>query len=359
MHQHTVPRRLVLVAALSVCALLFAQLRSTTAPARAQAPATLVVAGYTGSFEKGLESSVIPAFEKKYDCHITYVPGASTDTNAKLQAERAHPQIDVAIVDEGPQAQAASLGLFAPLDPSIVTNLASVYPVAKLPGNVGVAIGLVAIGLAYDTKVFAENHWPPLRSWRDLERPELKGKEVLPSITQTYGIMLLVMEAKLHGGSESDIDPGFAAMKKLAPYAVNFDKTADVSPYFLQGQAIVSVWGNSRTNTLRASGFPIEFVYPTEGAGALLATANLVKGAPHPKLAQEFINFLLEPQTQVTDAETVFFGPTNSRTKLPEKLATVVTTQAEVKKLIHPDWAIINRHRAEWTDRWTKEIETR
>lgn len=350
MHQHTVARGLVLVAALSVLAI---------APVRAQAPATVVVAGYTGSFEKGLESSVIPAFERTCNCHVTYVPGASTDTNAKLQAERAHPQIDVAIVDEGPQAQAAGLGLFAPLDPKVVTNLKDVYPVAKLPNNVGVAIGLVAIGLAYNTKVFQDNHWAPMRSWHDLERPELKGKLVLPSITQTYGIMLLIMEAKLNGGSESNIDPGFAAMKKLAPYTVNFDKTADVSPYFLQNQAVASVWGNSRTNTLRAGGFPIEFVYPKEGAGALLATANLVKGAPNPTLAQQFINFLLEPQTQVTNAQTVFFGPTNSRTKLPANLASIVTTSADVKSLIDPNWAIINAHRAEWTDRWTKEIETR
>ena len=287
------------------------------------------------------------------------MPGASTDTNAKLQAQRAHPQIDVAIVDEGPQAQAAALGLFAPLDPKAVTNLRDVYPVAKLPNNVGVAIGLIAIGLAYDTKVFAQNHWAPLRSWHDLERPELKGKLVLPSITQTYGLMLLIMEAKLNGGSETNIDPGFAAMQKLAPYAVNFDKTADVSNYFLQGQAVATVWGNSRTNTLRASGFPIQFVYPKEGAGALLATANLVKGGPNPSLAQQFINFLLEPQTQVTDAQTVFFGPTNSRTKLPENLAQIVTTQADVKALIDPNWAVINEHRADWTDRWSKEIETR
>lgn len=350
MHHHTVGRWVVLVAFLSVFAI---------NPARAQAPATLVVAGYTGSFEKGLESSVIPAFERTCNCHVTYIPGASTDTNAKLQAQRAHPQIDVAIVDEGPQAQAAGLGLLAPLDPKIVTNLKDVYPVAKLPDNVGVAIGLVAIGLAYNTKVFADNHWAPLRSWRDLERPELKGKLVLPSITQTYGIMLLIMEAKINGGTETNIEPGFTAMKKLAPYAVNFDKTADVSPYFLQNQAVGTVWGNSRTNTLRATGFPIEFVYPKEGAGALLATANLVKGAPNPTLAQQFINFLLEPQTQITDAQTVFFGPTNSRTKLPANIASIVTTSKDVKNLIDPNWSAINAHRAEWTDRWTKEIETR
>jgi putative spermidine/putrescine transport system substrate-binding protein len=325
-------------------------------PVRAQS-STLVVAGYTGSFQKGLEQSVIPEFEKKYNCHITYIPGASTDTNAKLQAQKARPQIDVAIVDAGPQAQAASLGLLAPLDEKTVTNLREVYPVAKLPGNVGVAIGLVAIGLAYNTKVFADNHWAPMTSWHDLERPELKGKLVLPSITQTYGLMLLIMEAKLNGGSESNIEPGFTAMKKLAPYAVNFDKTADVSNYFLQNQAIATVWGNSRTNTLRATGFPIEFVYPKEGAGALLATANLVKGAPNPTLAQQFINFLLEPQVQLATAKAVFFGPTNSRTKLPADISKIVTTSADVKSLIGPNWAVVNDHRAEWTDRWSKEIE--
>jgi putative spermidine/putrescine transport system substrate-binding protein len=63
---------------------------------------TLYVAGYGGSFEKTIRDEVIPAFEKANGIKVEYVAGNSTDTLAKLQAQKGNQQIDVAIVDDGP-----------------------------------------------------------------------------------------------------------------------------------------------------------------------------------------------------------------------------------------------------------------
>ena len=64
---------------------------------------TLYVAGYGGSFEKTIRDEVIPAFEKANGgVKVEYVAGNSTDTLAKLQAQKGNQQIDVAIVDDGP-----------------------------------------------------------------------------------------------------------------------------------------------------------------------------------------------------------------------------------------------------------------
>lgn len=319
----------------------------------------LVVAGYGGSFQDGLAKSVIPDFEQKFHCKVTYIAGASTATLAKLQAQKAHPEIDVALLDDGPQEQADELGLLAPLDPSVVTNLADVYDIAREPDDVGVGIGITATGIAYNTKVFEENHWPAPTSWKDLADPKFKGKLVLPSIVTTYGVHMLVMEARVNGGSESNIDPGFNAMKTIAPNAVTFDTTADVSNYFLQGTAVASVWGQGRVNTLRAQGFPISFVFPKEGAVALLATANVVKNAPHSTLAQEFVNFLLDPKNQAVIAQSVYMGPTNKKTQLTGDLAhMVIYGSSEIDQLVKMDWKTINANRSAWTDRWNKEVDT-
>lgn len=67
---------------------------------------TLYVAGYGGSFEKTIRDEVIPAFEKENGVKVEYVAGNSTDTLAKLQAQKGNQQIDVAIVDDGPMYQA-------------------------------------------------------------------------------------------------------------------------------------------------------------------------------------------------------------------------------------------------------------
>jgi putative spermidine/putrescine transport system substrate-binding protein len=70
--------------------------------ASAEAQQTFYVAGYGGSFEQTMRKEIIPAFEKKHGVNVEYVAGNSTDTLAKLQAQKSNQQIDIAIVDDGP-----------------------------------------------------------------------------------------------------------------------------------------------------------------------------------------------------------------------------------------------------------------
>jgi putative spermidine/putrescine transport system substrate-binding protein len=321
-------------------------------------PKTLVVACYGGSFEKGMKENIIPQFEKKFNAKVTYITGSSTDTLAKLQAQKDKPQIDVAFIDDGPQAQAKAFGLLAPFDKAKLTNLANVYDLAKDPDNIGVGVGVNGTGLCYNEKTFTEKSWAAPTSWNDLAKPEFKGKLVLPSFANTYGVHMLVMLAKANGGSETNIEPGFAKLKDVAKNAVTFDKTADVSNYFMQGETVASAWGLSRVNTLKDKNFPIGFVYPKEGTVALLPIVSLVKNAPNPDLAQEFVNFVLAEDAQKTLAKDVFMGPVNKNVKLDQDVAAkVIYGETNINKLLKVDWKTINEKRAEWTERINKEIE--
>jgi putative spermidine/putrescine transport system substrate-binding protein len=333
-------------------------LTSCGAPTPSAAPNALVIAGYGGSYEEAFKQSVIPGFEKTCSCKVSYIAGSSTDTVAKLKAQQGAPQIDVALIDDGVQNQAVQAGLLAKLDPKTVTNLANVIDIARLPDDIGVGFSLNATGIAYNTDYYAKNGLPAPKKLADLEDAKLKGKLVMPSITQTYGLGALLIAAKVGGGSESAIDPGFAGIKKVAANAVTFDTTADVSNYFLQGQAVATVWGNSRVQMLAKKGFPIEFVYPEEGALPLIATVNVVNKAPHADLAQKFVNTLLEPAAQRAMAESNYNGPTVKGVTLDPALAERVVGQDRAAELRKLDWALINKNRSAWTDRWNKEIET-
>ena len=105
---------------------------------------TLYVAGYGGSFEQVMRKDVFPAFEKANGVKIEYVAGNSTDTLAKLQAQRGNQQIDVIIVDDGPAYQAVSLGFCAELASADIYK--DVAPVMRFKSNKGVGIGLVGTG---------------------------------------------------------------------------------------------------------------------------------------------------------------------------------------------------------------------
>src|SRR3954452_13772310 len=111
---------------------------------------TVYVAAYGGSFEQTMRKDVIPPFEKKYAVKIEYVAGNSTDTLAKLQAQKGNQQIDVAIVDDGPMYQAVQLGFCGKLE----GLPADLYDTARFKDDRAVAIGIVATGLMYNTKVF-------------------------------------------------------------------------------------------------------------------------------------------------------------------------------------------------------------
>ncbi|WP_223596556.1 ABC transporter substrate-binding protein [Neobacillus bataviensis] len=331
---------------------------STSKETAGKGDKTLVLAAYGGSYEKKMKETVIPKFEKEFGVKVQYITGSSVDTVSKLQAQKAKPQIDVAFIDDGPQAQAKSFGLLAPLDEKIVTNLANVYDIAKDKDNVGVGFGIITTGLAYNKKLFEDNKWDPVTSWNDLADPKYKGKLVLPSISNTYGVHMLLMAAKANGGDEKNIEPGFDKLKEIAKNAVTFDKTADVSNYFLQGQTVASAWGSSRVFTLKQSGFPIEFVIPKEGAPALMSTVSVVKNAPHQELAQKFVNYVLSEEVQTDFANSLFDGPVNKNVKLSgDILDKIIYGQDEISKLVKVDWEYVNQKRSEWTERANKEIE--
>ena len=110
----------------------------------AQAETTLYVANVGGSNEQLYRQKVIPAFEKAHDVKIVYVAGNSSDTLAKLQAQKGHQQINVAVMDDGPMYQAMQMNLCSKLDDAPVMKDA--YPLAKLGPTaigVGIAFGVV------------------------------------------------------------------------------------------------------------------------------------------------------------------------------------------------------------------------
>src|SRR5437899_12193612 len=117
---------------------------------------TLYVAGYGGSFEKTIRDEVIPAFEQANSVKVEYVAGNSTDTLAKLQAQKGNQQIDVAIVDDGPMYQAIQLGFCGSLEKAPIYD--SLYDVMKFSSNKAVGSGMGGTGIMLSKMQFDDIH---------------------------------------------------------------------------------------------------------------------------------------------------------------------------------------------------------
>ncbi len=319
---------------------------------------TLYLGAYGGSTEKLMMEVILPAWQKANNAKVVYVPGNSTKTLAKLQAQRAKQELDVVFLDDGPMYQAISLGLCAPIKDAAIFK--DIYDIAKMNTDKAVGVGFVATGLAYNKEAFKKKGWAAPTSWTDLADPKYKGKLVVPPVTNTYGLHALVMTARLNGGNEKNIDPGFSAfVEKVGPNVLTFEPSSGkMSELFQNGEALLSVWGSGRLKSLADTGFPGGFVYPKEGGVALMVATCPVVDSDVADLAQSLIQYLLTPEVQKHIATTKGWGPTNMKTKLAKELGDSLPYGPEkINALNAVDWDVINPARAAWTKRWTREVE--
>lgn len=323
----------------------------------AHAETTLYVAGVGGSTEQMYKTRVIPAFEKAHGVKVVYVSGNSTETLAKLQAQKGRQQINVAMMDDGPMYQALQLGFCEKLTDAPVYQ--DLYPLARLSPE-ATAVGMVATGIGYNEEAFKKRGWAAPTSWTDLEDPKYRQLLGMPPITNTYGLHSLIEMARLNGGGEKDIDPGFAVFeKKIAPNVLAWvSAPGEMDGMMQNGDVVMAVYGSGRAVALQNTGFPLKFIYPKEGAVALQVAACSVTPNAQSELSQQFIQYVLSPEIQKIQSESNGFAPVNRTVKLPPELAARMPYgQEKVDSLLKVDWDTINQKRSEWTTRWNRTIE--
>lgn len=237
--------------------------------------------------------------------------------------------------------------------------LDDVYDIARFANDNAVGVGVVASGFAYNAEMFERNGWEPPSSWRDLADKKFQGKIVVPSVSNTYGLHALVMAARLNGGGEDDIDPGFEYIQdSVVPNILSFETSAGgMSQLFQNEEIALSVWGSGRVQALADTGFPVKFAYPEEGAVALMVAGCIVDGSGEDELSRAFMAHLLSPEIQAILADTQGWGPANRYTELDDELAASLPYGDRIDQLTSVDWDTINPQRMEWTNRWNRRVE--
>lgn len=316
----------------------------------------LVFATFTGSWEEAHRAVLVPAFKKSTNnADIILDPMLSVDQIAKVNAAKNNPPIDVMLHDPGPALTAIGQGL--------VDN----YPVAQSKNykdliveaqeETGPAIFFQVVGLTYNPEKIKK----PPTSWKDLWSPEYKGRAGITNLNSTLGTGFLVEVAKMFGGSESNIDPGFKALNDLKPnLAAVAANPGALATLFQQGQVDISPGNFNAIQILKARGVPVEFVVPKEGAIAFKTTIHIVKNTKNKDLAVALIEAAMSPDVQTRLMQSPYLVvPTNSKVQMQGEISKVlVKDQAELKKkFVFQDWKKINEQRAQWIERFNREIK--
>jgi putative spermidine/putrescine transport system substrate-binding protein len=214
------------------------------------------------------------------------------------------------------------------------------------------------VGLTYNPETVKT----PPTSWADLWKPEFKGKVGITNLNSTLGTGFMVEIAKMHGGSENNIEPAFAQIAALKPsLAAVASNPGALASLFQQGQIDISPGNFNAIQILKAQGVPVEFVAPKEGAIAFKTTMHITKGSPNAELAFKLIEAALSPAVQTQLMESPYLiVPTNGKVAMKGEIAKVLAKDPDdlMKKFVFQDWKTINQGRAAWIDRFNREIAT-
>ncbi len=322
-------------------------------PQLSRAAEPLVINSYGGAFEKFMRSEVVPVFEKETGIKTTIDIGLAKDWLATLRASGPEkPPYDVLMINAIWAALLRKEGFFEPLPVSGVPNLKDLFPVARFPNDDGVIGWMQPIGIAYRTDMVKK----PPGSWKDLWDPEFHGHTGLYTITNTAGMMFLLMAARIFGGSEYKTDLAFDEIRKLKPFTqVDFGGTMETM--LTRGEIMVGPLDFAAVARLKLKGAELAVSLPTEGSFMFDQVFNMLKGSTKKAEGYKWINFILRPDNQLKLVKDFYVTPSNQSVAIPEDLKPLIPVREEkVKDIVVFDWETANKNRDTIIDRWNKEM---
>ena len=149
-------------------------------------------------------------------------------------------------------------------------------------------------GIMYNTRYLRANRLPEPKEWADLTKPIYQG-HVGISAPSRSGTTHLTIETILQGEGWGK---GWAQLLEMAGnFAQVSDRSFGVPDAVNSGQYGIGIVIDFFGLSAKASGFPVEFVYPTVTT-LVPANIGMIDGARNPEAARAFIRFLLSPAGQ-------------------------------------------------------------
>lgn len=297
-------------------------------------------------------------FKKDTGYTVTLVPKAtSSEIIATAIAQKDRSQVDVVMCDLIAYLQGIDQDIFASLDPAKVPNLAKMLDIAKVRDK-GIYTYADVLSIIYQEDIFKRKGWAPPSSWKDLLRPELQGMVIIPPVSNTYGLYTLVEFARMNGGSEQNIDPGFATLKKVAPGVVDWTTTfAKIGTMLQSESAAIAVFGNASGWEIKGKGTPVNVIIP-QPAYISPTVAGVMKNAPNPEGANILLNWLISEKVLTYRAERFGNTPMNREVKVSDAAKDRVLSGNQLTSLVKLDYEKVLAQRAEWNARFEREIAT-
>lgn len=319
---------------------------------------TVVLAAYSGIFEENYVKAVVkPFMEANPGIEVEFygMPN-SAQMLGTLRAQKDAPQIDVMILDVSVAKAATDEGLFAPMDATVSSHIADLYPEAKVEGVNAVGVTFDNLVMLYNTDKVTDQP----TSWEALWDPKYKGQVSIPAVPDIQGTTMTIIANRLAGGESylDGMEPGLTKLMELAPNVQTWEPRPDVYQPISSGTAAIGIGWNARAQVYAdKSDGKLGVVLPSEGSGFQINVIGLVQGAPAGDAAKTFIDYALSPEVQARFSETMFYAPTNQKASdLISEEASARTAAGVMDKMIPINWLEVATIRDAITEQWRRRI---
>jgi spermidine/putrescine-binding protein len=267
------------------------------------------------------DPSFLQSFEEQHHCKISasYM-GSSDELMAKLRGGSAG-NYDVISPSSDVATSIAAAGLAAPLDLAKIPSYQQLspqltsLPLVRMNGQVyGVPFVWGPDPLLYDTTMFPQAP----ESWNVFWDPKYKGKVSVWDDLATIYMTAQVLgydkpdPAQLYNLSNEQLE---AVKKKLIELKPNVRKMwstgGELTNLFQNHEITLAMGWPLMTNQLRKVNFPVGETIPKENTTGWIDHLMITAGSENKELAQEFLEYMVEAQTQKTVADVTGYTPAN------------------------------------------------
>ncbi len=257
-----------------------------------------------------IADDTIPNFQKETGIKVTYDNYSSNDELfAKLSA--GSTGYDIIVPTDATLVKMKHANLVEPLDLTLIPNVVNLDArfrnAAYDPGNqYSIPWQWGTTGIGFDkTKVGGT-----VTDWDAFQLPAIKGKSsFLDEARDAFAMALFALKKDPNTTNTSDLDDA-------KNYLIDLKKTvkqitSDYQDPLKGGELIFCQAYSGDVFTIQADNENVDYVIPTSGAFSWVDSMALPKGAPHPRNAEAFMNYMLEPKVGAALTNFVNYGSPN------------------------------------------------
>lgn len=178
---------------------------------------------------------------------------------------------------------------------------------------------------------------PRPTAWKDLWRPEFKGRLLLTDdMREVFHVALRSLGYSGNSTNPAEIEAAYKRLLKLKPSVTEFnsDEPRDA---INSGRVMAGMIWNGEAHLAKQDRFTVNYIYPEEGAILWIDSLVIPKNAKNSAAAYKFIDHLLKPAMAAIASESIGYATPNA------KALRLIDPWVRGSQTVYPDDETLNK----------------